>query len=80
MESECDQCDECTVDCIKNFKCVRRNPDLEQCEHCGQVFDFTKLPDENVQIYIEMHGFSYGPGERIPTGWTCPECGKHNYL
>ena len=35
------------------------------CNNCGHTFSEPK-------VYIERHGFSYGPGETI---YTCPYCG-----
>ena len=36
-----------------------------RCNNCGELFDEPKHS-------VEMHGFSYGPGENI---YTCPYCG-----
>ena len=36
-----------------------------RCNNCGELFAEPKHS-------VEMHGFSYGPGENI---YTCPYCG-----
>lgn len=50
------------------------------CQGCSIVFDWDKLPDENIISYREYHGEPNLTPEVVPTGWICPECGHKNDL
>ena len=40
-----------------------------KCRECGEYFD-------EPHCWVEMHGFTYGPGEH----WSaCPHCGRCDY-
>jgi len=60
---------------------LQKHPDYEQCESCYEVFNWEKLPDENVLTIQE--GRPYGSTtayETIVVGWECPNCGHRNSL
>jgi hypothetical protein len=48
----------------------------ERCEYCKCVFEWERLPDENVLTSRETHEFWGAPCyETIVDGYICPECG-----
>ena len=40
------------------------------CLNCEQTFD-------DPMVHIEMHGFTYGPGEKL---YLCPFCGSEDFI
>jgi rubredoxin len=59
---------------------LRYHPDDVQCDGCGLVYKWDKLPHENVNTQYESRGEYWGAPayEEVVTGWECPGCGHHN--